>query len=95
MTQAEKVLSYIEKNGSIDAWRAQSDLRILRLSARIFDLRKAGVDIVGIIRTKDSEDGRMHWMEYRKREPLPAATGNDSGVEKMIIDSTSDNITNE
>ena len=78
MNQSEKVLDYIKTHGSIDAWRAQTDLHILRLASRIFDLRKAGFDITGIIRTKRTEDGYVHWMEYTMKEPFPTAIENGS-----------------
>ena len=45
-TQNEMVLDYIKKAGSITAREAFIELGITRLSARIFDLRKAGEKIV-------------------------------------------------
>ena len=93
MNQAEKVLDYIRQNGSIDAWRAQTELHILRLASRIFELRRAGFDITGIIRTKHTEDGCVHWMEYTMKEPLPTAIENGSEGGDMVEDSTTENIT--
>ena len=78
MTQSEKVLDYIKTHGSIDQWRAMADLHILRLSARVYDLRKLGFDIIGIIRTKRTDDGFIHWMEYTIKEPPPIAVGSDA-----------------
>lgn len=46
-TQNKKVLKYMRINGSITTRDAAIDLGIYRLSARIFDLRKAGYNIVG------------------------------------------------
>lgn len=45
MTQEEKVLGYIKKYGSITSFEAFRDLGITRLSARIYTLRKHGVNI--------------------------------------------------
>lgn len=72
MTQNDLVLEYIKRNGSIDPWTAMRDLRILRLGARIYDLRASGHPIVTIIKT--ATDGYGHtvrWAEYRmKKDPL-------------------------
>lgn len=46
-TQNKKVLKYMQQHGSITTAEAAHHLRIYRLSARIFDLRKAGYNIVG------------------------------------------------
>lgn len=70
MNQNTKVLMYMEEHGSIDGWRAQTDLRIMRLSARIHDLRAAGHVIIGETKYSFSpEYGKTHWTEYRIKEP--------------------------
>ena len=38
MTQAQRVLRYMEDNGSITAAEAMEHLGVMRLAARIFDL---------------------------------------------------------
>lgn len=80
MTQNDMVLDYIERHGSIDPWTAMRDLRIIRLGARIYDLRAAGVPIVTKIKT--ATDGYGHvvrWAEYSiKKEPPTAPTAGDS-----------------
>lgn len=45
MTQCEKVLQYMKYNGSITAMECFEKLKITRLSARIYDLRKMGIKI--------------------------------------------------
>ena len=45
-TQAERVLGYIEKFGSITQYEARNDLGVMRLAARISDLKKLGYPIV-------------------------------------------------
>ena len=45
MTQAQRIVDYIRKNGSISALEAVQDLGVLRLSARIYDLAKAGYSL--------------------------------------------------
>ena len=44
-TQAERVLEFIKRFGSITTLEAFRDLGVTRLSARIFELRARGFDI--------------------------------------------------
>ena len=44
-TQAERVLEYIKRFGSITTLQAFRDLGVTRLSARIFELRNKGLNI--------------------------------------------------
>ena len=46
-TQAQRVLEYIEKHGSITQHEAMIDLGIARLASRIWDLKEAGYNITG------------------------------------------------
>ena len=63
--QAQIVLEYIQKNGTIDAWRAMNELHIMRLASRISDLKADGVPIVRNMKTKRNEDGTTTcWAEY-------------------------------
>lgn len=43
-SQAEQVLDYIERFGSISTYEAFRDLGITRLASRIFDLTEQGYD---------------------------------------------------
>ena len=45
MTQCDKVFYYMKNNGSITAMECFEKLKITRLSARIYDLRKMGIKI--------------------------------------------------
>ena len=62
MIQKQKVLEYIKANGSIDQWRAMTDLRIMRLGARIWDLKADGIPIKTELKT--SEDGSSRYAVY-------------------------------
>lgn len=67
--QAHKILEYIEANGYITAWEAMNVLGIMRLAARIADLKAEGIPIVTILRHKVNEDGSYtRWAEYRLAE---------------------------
>ena len=89
MTQAEMVLDYIQKNGSIDPLRAFTDLGILRLGTRIFDLRAEGHHIITETKTKRGQNGNKTWAEY-KIKPLP---GEQTGERQEVGNATSENIT--
>lgn len=45
--QKDRVLDYMEQNGGITTQQAFRDLGITRLSARIADLKAAGIRVVG------------------------------------------------
>lgn len=68
-SQNEKILAYMMEHGSIDPMRAMNDLRIMRLGARIWDLKAAGIPIIREIKTNATADGgRTRWAEYRLGE---------------------------
>ncbi len=56
LTQYDRVLDFMESYGSITSMQAMR-MGILRLSAIIFDLKKAGYDIVCTRRTVTNMDG--------------------------------------
>lgn len=65
-TQNSQVLTYMEKHGSIDQLRAFEDLKILRLGARIYDLKQAGIAITGETESRKDENGKTkRWKVYR------------------------------
>lgn len=61
-TQAQRVLEYIEKFGSITQHEAMIDLGIARLASRIWDLREDGYNITGemvTVKNRLGEDCRI------------------------------------
>lgn len=46
MTQTQRVLDYMERHGSISQQEAISAFSCYRLAAKIFELRRAGVEII-------------------------------------------------
>ena len=46
MTQAEKIMQYLEKYGSITAAEAMKEYGVMRLASRISELKKDGVPIL-------------------------------------------------
>lgn len=63
--QEAKVLNYMEEHGRISQWKATQELRILRLGARIWDLKQKGYPIRSEMIYHVDEDGnRTKWKEY-------------------------------
>ena len=58
MTQDKMVLDYMEKHGSITPQDAIRELGILRLAARVYELRNTGVPII-----KNMETGKNRFGE--------------------------------
>lgn len=64
-TQCEKVLAYMKKYGSITTFEAFLDLGILRLGARISEMRKRGLNIKDeTICVKNRDDEKCHISKY-------------------------------
>ena len=63
MNQTDAVFDYMQAHGSIDPVRAVKDLGIYRLGARIWDLKRLGVNIESEMK-KNPATGK-HWKEYR------------------------------
>ena len=58
-TQAQDVLDYMKKNGSISIREAIYDLGITRLASRIYELKRTGVAIVSESRKVKARNGRI------------------------------------
>lgn len=66
MTQAERVVSYMQEFGSITQLEALNDLGIMRLASRISDLKKAGYPIVATTEAVKNRYGAVcHVKRYR------------------------------
>ena len=90
MKQAERVLLYLEKNGSITPWQAAMELHIMRLAAVVFNLRKRGHNIVTTLKSNKG----TRWAEYRIEEPPTTAIVDDSRGGDLGKTSTSEDSTN-
>lgn len=67
MSQCEKVLNYIDKHGGITSMEAFSELGVTRLSARIWDLRHDGHNIVSVQKSGTNRFGELtNYVEYRR-----------------------------
>lgn len=45
MTQCDRIVQYMQDNGSITSWEAMKELGCMRLASRIHDLREMGIGI--------------------------------------------------
>jgi hypothetical protein len=74
MSQANRLLSYLKVHKVIDPYQAVHKLGIMRLAARIHDLRCAGVDIrTTYIEGVNQWHEDVRFAEYRLMK-LPKAT---------------------
>lgn len=65
MTQKEKILRHLEQFGSITPLEAQAEYAIMRLGARIKELRIAGYDIdTNIVYTRNRFGERTRYARY-------------------------------
>jgi len=63
--QELKILRYMETKGRISQWIATQELHILRLGARIWDLKQKGYPICDeMVYHEDEHGNRTHWKEY-------------------------------
>ena len=67
MKQTERILQYLEDFGTINPMQALMDLGIMRLAARIADLRRSGIQIeTDIVTGKNRYGEPVHFAEYRR-----------------------------
>lgn len=66
MNQTEKVLDYLERHGSITPLEAMNKLGIMRLGARIYDLKESGVKIITDRVSEKNRNGELvNFARYR------------------------------
>ena len=65
MTQSEKVLRHLRDYGSITPLTAMSEYGIMRLGARIYDLKRRGYPIISSAEQGQNRYGEpTHWARY-------------------------------
>ena len=68
-TQCERVLQYMQDFGSVNPQQAMADLGIMRLAARISDLRRDGHQITRTLVSGKNRYGEVvRFAEYRLTE---------------------------
>ena len=79
-SQCEKVLGHLRRYGSITPLEAMTEYHIMRLGARIWDLKKQGHEITAETVVKKNADGsRCSFSRYRMRRGVDGDVipGND------------------
>ena len=67
--QRERVLQYMRDFGSINPLQAMGDLGVMRLGARIYDLKKAGHRITTqLVKGKNRYGEAVSFAEYKLEE---------------------------
>ncbi len=67
MNQCERILKYLDERGSITRAEAMSECGIANFTARISDLRKAGVELTKETVIKKNKDGEtIAYGVYRR-----------------------------
>ena len=64
-SQCNQIIDYMKKHGSITPLEAVQHIGCLRLSGRIFDLKKAGYNITSEMETVPTRDGTARVAVYR------------------------------
>lgn len=65
MTQAQRILDYIDQFGSITQFEAMRDLGVMRLASRISDLKKGGYPIQSeVVAVKNRFDENCYIKRY-------------------------------
>lgn len=68
-TQCERILKYMHDFGSINPLEAMADLGVMRLGARIYDLKKNGHPITRkMVKKKNRYGEPVSFAEYRLEE---------------------------
>lgn len=65
MTQAERIIEFMEQNGSITSMDAFNYLGITKLTTRISEMRASGMDIDGVMEKRKNRFGEsVRFMRY-------------------------------
>ena len=67
MTQCQKILKYMDDFGSITPLEAMNDLGVMRLAARISDIKRMGIDIrTETVSARNRYDKPVKFARYKK-----------------------------
>ena len=68
-TQCEQILQYLKEFGTITTFEAFTELGCVRLGARISEMRKDGINIIGETETRRNRFGKLvTFMRYHLGE---------------------------
>lgn len=68
-TQCDRIVKYMQDNGSITSWEAMKELGCMRLASRIHDLRKRGFNVIKEMVADENRYGEsVSYARYRLEE---------------------------
>lgn len=68
-TQCDRIVKYMQDNGSITSWEAMKELGCMRLASRIHDLRKRGFNVIKEMVADENRYGEsISYARYRLEE---------------------------
>lgn len=68
MKQCERILQYLDEHGSITRAEAMSELGIANFTARVSDLRRAGVELdTETVFQKNRYGEKVKYFRYRRK----------------------------
>lgn len=68
MKQCERILQYLDEHGSITRAEAMSELGIANFTARVSDLRRAGVELdTETVSQKNRYGEKVKYFRYRRK----------------------------
>lgn len=66
MTQCDRIVQYMQDNGSITSWEAMKELGCMRLASRIHDLREMGIGIEKeMVSARNRYGEKINFAKYR------------------------------
>lgn len=66
MTQCDRIVQYMQDNGSITSWEAMKELGCMRLASRIHDLREMGIGIEKeMVSARNRYGEKISFAKYR------------------------------
>lgn len=68
MTQHEKIIRYLDKNGSITPMQAFRELHITKLATRISELSREGWEFNKEMMTRKRNGATIRYMKYSYKE---------------------------
>ena len=75
VTQAQRIIDYINEFGSITSWEAYKDLGVMELHARMNQLKKEGYEFETKWEAKKNRFGEnVNFKRYYFKETIPKIT---------------------
>ena len=68
LSQTEVILNHLKKHGSISSFEAFKEYQILRLSARIHDLRDLGYKIQTHTKTRNGKNFAVYTLDVEQNQ---------------------------